>query len=82
MIDGNTVTSQYIKGENAFVEFNWEAMKVNLKKLEFTGELAFYKDKASQGYTIRVMGSHNGKNGKYWVKRKVLICLVLLPNSR
>lgn len=61
MIDGNTVTSQYIKGENAFVEFNWEAMKVNLKKLEFTGELAFYKDKASQGYTIRVMGSHNGK---------------------
>ena len=39
MIDGNTVTSQYIKGEDAFVEFNWEAMKVNLKNLKFTGEL-------------------------------------------
>ncbi len=62
MIDGNTVTSQYIKGENAFVEFNWEAMKVNLKKSgSLPGELAFYKDKASQGYAIRVMGSHNGK---------------------
>ena len=36
---GNTVTSQYIKGEDAFVEFNWEAMKVNLKNLKFTGEL-------------------------------------------
>ena len=60
MIDGNTVTSQYIKGEDAFVEFNWEAMKVNLKNLKFTGELAYYKDKASEGYVIRVLGSHNG----------------------
>ena len=39
MIDGNTVTSQYFKGEDAFVEFNWEAMKVNLKNLKFTSEL-------------------------------------------
>ena len=60
MIDGNTVTSQYFKGEDAFVEFNWEAMKVNLKNLKFTGELAYYKDKASEGYVIRVLGSHNG----------------------
>ena len=60
MIDGNTVTSQYLKGEDAFVEFNWEAMKVNLKNLKFTGELAYYKDKASEGYVIRVLGSHNG----------------------
>ena len=61
MIDGNTVTSQYIKGEKAFAEFNWEAMKVNLRNLKFTGELAYYQDKATQGYVIRVMGSHNGK---------------------
>ena len=60
MIDGNTVTSQYIKGEKAFAEFNWEAMKVNLRNLKFTGELAYYQDKATQGYVIRVMGSHNG----------------------
>ena len=39
MIDENTVKSQYFKGEDAFVEFNWEAMKVNLKNLKFTGEL-------------------------------------------
>jgi hypothetical protein len=55
-----TVTSQYIKGEKAFAEFNWEAMKVNLRNLKFTGELAYYQDKATQGYVIRVMGSHNG----------------------
>ena len=61
MIDGNTVTSQYIKGEKAFAEFNWEAMKVNLRNLKFTGELAYYQDKATQGYVIRVMGSHNGQ---------------------
>ena len=60
MIDGNTVTSQYITGEKAFAEFNWEAMKVNLRNLKFTGELAYYQDKATQGYVIRVMGSHNG----------------------
>ena len=35
-------------------------MKVNLKNLKFTGELAYYKDKASEGYVIRVLGSHNG----------------------
>lgn len=61
MIDGNIVSSQVIKGENAFVEFNWEAMKVNLKDLKFTGELAYYQDKASEGYAIRVMASHDGK---------------------
>ena len=61
MIDGNTVTSLYIKGEKAFAEFNWEAMKVNLRNLKFTGELAYYQDKATQGYVIRVMGSHNGQ---------------------
>ena len=35
-------------------------MKVNLRNLKFTGELAYYQDKATQGYVIRVMGSHNG----------------------
>ena len=61
MIDGNTVTSQYIKGEKAFAEFNWEAMKVNLRNLKFTGELAYYQDKATEGYVIRVLGSRNGQ---------------------
>ena len=36
-------------------------MKVNLRNLKFTGELAYYQDKATQGYVIRVMGSHNGQ---------------------
>ena len=45
-------------------------MTVNLKKLEFTGELAFYKDKASQGYTIRVMAHTMERNGKSWEKKR------------
>lgn len=57
-------------------------MKVNLRNLKFTGELAYYQDKATQGYVIRVMGSHNGTNGRCWEKRKAPDFLARLPNSR
>ena len=41
MIDGNTVTSQYIKADKAFADFKWETMTVNLRKLKFKGEMAY-----------------------------------------
>ena len=61
LTDGNLVTDLVIKGEKAFVEYRWEQLKVTVDTIRFVGEVAYQAELATKGYTIRVMGSRDGK---------------------
>lgn len=61
LIDGNIHSSQVLKGENAFIEYNWSGMDVYLDTLRFVGEMAYHETKAVNGYAIRVMVSADGR---------------------
>ena len=61
LTDGNLVTDLVIKGEKAFVEYRWEQLKVTVDTIRVVGEVAYQAELATKGYTIRVMGSRDGK---------------------
>ena len=61
LTDGNPVTSLVIKGEKAFVAYHWEELTVSVDTIRVIGELAYQAEQATKGYTIRVMGSRDGK---------------------
>ena len=57
----NPVTSLVIKGEKAFIEYRWEELTISVDTIRLIGELAYQAEQATKGYTIRVMGSRDGK---------------------
>lgn len=60
--DGNVHSSNYVLGENTFIQFDWQGMQVALSKLNLLAEVAYEPEKATGGYAIRVMGSADGRH--------------------
>ena len=60
-IDGNPVTPYYIYGPHAWIQYDWTAMSITLDTLRLITETAFNKALATQGWSVAVMGSDDGK---------------------
>lgn len=60
-IDGNTVTSNTLMGENPWLQYDWQRMGVTLDTLRFVAQVAYDAGKATGGFDIRVLGSDDGR---------------------
>lgn len=58
--DGNKVTSIYVKGEDAFIEYEWSGMAVATHELRLNAWVAYHPQLANEGYDIAVETSDNG----------------------
>ncbi|HEY9543559.1 glycosyl hydrolase 2 galactose-binding domain-containing protein, partial [Prevotella sp.] len=62
-LDGNIHSHTTLTGARTFLQFDWAGMEVNIDTLRLMAEAVYRPDDATRGYTIRVMGS---KDGRRW----------------
>lgn len=61
-IDGHEHTSNYVRGEQTYIQYDWAGMAVSLDSLPLHCEIAYYADKAKAGYTVTVLVSRDGRH--------------------
>lgn len=59
-IDGNIHSSNYIKGEKGYIQYDWHSMSVHMDKITIHSEIAFFEHQAQQGYRISILASKDG----------------------
>ena len=62
--DGNVVSSNVLTGSDAFIQFDWTGMKIDLTSLHLLGEVAFDPKVSTKGYTIQILASDDGQRWK------------------
>ena len=62
-IDGNIHSSNYIRGEKGYIQYDWHGMDIHMDKIAINSEIAFFEQRAKQGYKISILSS---KDGKRW----------------
>ncbi len=60
-IDGHEHTSNYVRGEHTFIQYDWDGMTVNLDSLPLHCEIAYHAAQATAGYTVTVLVSRDGR---------------------
>ena len=58
--DGNTVTSVYVMGDDAFIQYDWTGMAVATRSLRLNAWAAYREQQADGGYEIVVEASPDG----------------------
>lgn len=58
--DGNTVTSVYVMGDDAFIQYDWTGMAVATRSLRLNAWAAYREQQADSGYEIVVEASPDG----------------------
>lgn len=69
-IDGNTVTSNTLMGENPYLQYDWQNMSISLDTLRFVAQVAYDSEKSNDGFEIRVLGSEDGRRWTLIGQRK------------
>src|SRR3712207_4418719 len=62
-LDGNIHSHTTLTGAQTFLQFDWAGMEVNIDTLRLMAEAVYRPEEATRGYTIKVMGS---KDGRQW----------------
>lgn len=60
VLDQNIHTSNFLKGEDTYIQMHWEGMQPQADSIAFNAKIAYYPDKATKGYSIEILGSDNG----------------------
>lgn len=64
-IDGNPVTPYYLYGPQSWIQYDWTGMHIAVDTLRLITETAFRQAAVSGQWTIRVMGSRDGRSWKF-----------------
>lgn len=62
--DGNTVTSVYVMGDDAFIQYDWTGMAVATRSLRLNAWAAYREQQADSGYEIVVEAPPTGRHGR------------------
>ncbi|MGI6243941.1 MAG: glycosyl hydrolase 2 galactose-binding domain-containing protein [Prevotella sp.] len=63
-LDENKVTSNFIKGEDTFIQYDWNNGSIHTDGIKLDADVAYHPDKAKSGYEILVWASVDGKKWK------------------
>ncbi len=61
-IDGHEHTSNYVRGEHTYIQYDWAGMDVSLDTLPLHCEIAYHAGRATAGYTVTVLVSRDGRH--------------------
>ena len=60
-LDENIHSSNFIKGENAFIQYDWNNGSIHTDGIKLDAEVAYHPDEAKSGYKLLVQASADGR---------------------